>query len=286
MTTTTELETELANLRAILGQQKAIVLAAPNRKAENAARAQIVRIQDEIEDVEGRLAHRQALDAKVASGSRPLTTGRVTKIRCHTARRELGKDEPQLLIATLDLARTVSVAGISVAIPAINVVVVGPWTGVGKNETHRAGALEPSARPDFWDTEGQPQVIERARDLMVLVALVERDKSSAHTMRGLIRQELQLAMAANLNRAYPSLVTTMLSNMQGTFESARGLSGAPLSAIDADDLIGRPQHLALNRGDVAEIHRANAVEKQLRFTQRNGRGKVVNDYTVTFHFGP
>ena len=286
MTTTTELETDFANLRAIQNQQKALVAAAPNRKTENAARAQLVRIQEEIAEVEARIAHREALDAKLASGSQVKVSGRVTRLRCHKARRELGKDEPLLYIATFDFTRTISIVGFSVPIPAVNVVVVGPWLGVGKNQTHRAGALEDSSRPDFWNTEGKSQPIANPQDVMVIAALAESDKSSHHAIRGVVRTQLETAMANNLSRDYDSLVDTMLSNMQGAIESSKGVLGLAGSLVDADDLLGRPRHVALTRADVDELQRACVVEKRVEFEQKNRRRKVVNHYTVTFRFGP
>jgi hypothetical protein len=283
--TCTSIETSLRNLRTQRTQQLAVLEAIPHGPGYDAAQEQLGRIEADIAATERELADCEAAAAAHQAEPGPLEfSGRVTELRCHQARRELKHDEPYVLIATFDLANMVNVVGIPVPIPEINVTLVGPWANVDKDETHSVGELAGSSRPDFWGTEGTPQPISARQDVLFLVAMMEHDGSSPDAIRGALRTALRTAMANNLNRAYGSLVDTMISNMQATIETSTGLGLGP-SGLNPDDLIARPKHLNLTVADVAALNDCQTVEKSRRFKTVKANGNVVNDYTVSFSFG-
>src|SRR5690349_10987689 len=199
--------------------------------------------QEQLDELDAQIASRQAdlkdcrdrQAAQASASGPPSILGTVTQIECLVAKKELGPDEPYLLIATFDLTHTVSVVGLPVPIPAVNVVKIGPWSSVTYGETRPVGELPSTHRPAFWDTEAKARPIAHPTDVIVLVAMMENDGSSPDAIRGAVRTALQAAMADNLNRAYSSLVTTMVSNMQGAIETSVGL-GLGASGLNPDDL--------------------------------------------------
>jgi hypothetical protein len=225
---------------------------------------------------------RQAREA--SSSGPPKVLGKVTQLECLQAESELLVDEPYLLIASFDLLHTVSVAGLPVQIPAINVVKVGPWASVSRGESYSVGELPKSQHPAFWDTQGLGRPIVHPTDVLFLVAMLENDGSSPDAIRGAARTALEAAMANNLNRVYSSLVTTMISNLRASIETSVNL-GLGAGGLNPDDLFDTVKHLSLTQQEVDLLNNEySALETTLTFTQKNSHQKVTNQYTATFSF--
>jgi hypothetical protein len=278
----TAIQTELSQLRAERRQQVQVMPFLQGAGLQ-AAQAELARIDAEIDETE------EALDlclAKEAQEQNPVPQdilATVEKIQCHTAKREVGHEEPYLLIAAFDMLNVVNAGIVGVALPNIEVVKVGPWSGVDADETHGTAILAPIDRPVFWGPAGAARTIANPQDVIFLVALMEHDGSSPDAIRGGVRTNLLAARLSNTNRPYASYVDTMISGMTAAIETVRVAGLDPLH-LNEDDLIGGVQQLALTTNDVAALNRLDPVNKTLRFTQRKSNGNAVNDYTVTFSF--
>lgn len=280
--TCTALQNDLADLR-VQRRQQVQAMQYLQGAGLQAAQEQLARIDADIAATE------QALDlclAQEAQAENPVPQsiqGAVEKIQCHTASKELGKEEPYLLVASFDMTNIVSAGIVGIGLPAVDVVKVGPWTGVSANETHRAATLPAINRPSFWDLNGGAQPIAHQQDVIFLVAFMENDGSSPDAIRGAVRTNLLASRITNTNRPYAAYVDTMISNMTGAIETA-SIAGLDPLHLNEDDLIGGVQHLDLSPNDLAQLNRIEPVTKSLRFTQQKANHKVVNDYTATFLF--
>lgn len=278
----TALQTELNQLRTERRQQVQVMQFLQGAGLQ-AAEVELARIDAEISETEEALDLCLAKEAQEANPVPQNILATVEKIQCHTAKRELGHDEPYLLIAAFDLLNVVNAGIVGVALPNIDVVKVGPWSGIDADETHDASILAPINRPPFWGPAGVARTIANPQDVIFLVAFMEHDGSSPDAIRGAVRTNLLAARLSNTNRPYASYVDTMISNMTAAIETARVAGLDPLH-LNEDDLIGGVQQLALTTADLAALNRLDPVAKTLRFTQRKSNGNAVNDYTVTFSF--
>lgn len=278
----TPLETELSQLRTQRRQQVQAMEYLQGAGLQ-AAQEQLTRIDADIASTEEALELCRAQEAQAENPVAQRILGKVTQIECHKARREAGHDEPYLLIAAFDLLNVVNAGVVGVNLPAINVVKVGPWSGVDRRESHGASKLPASSRPAFWDLNGQARAIAHPRDVILLVACMENDGSSPDAIRGAVRQNLLASRVSNTNLAYDAYVTAMISNMTAAIETAR-IAGLDPLHLNEDDRIDTVQQLALTTNDLARLNRIEPVEKTLRFTQRRANGNAVNEYTVTFSF--
>lgn len=278
----TALQTDLTQLRAQRRQQVEVMQFLQGAGLQ-AAQEQLDRIDADIASAEAALDLCLAQEAQAENPVPQNILGTVEKIKCHKAKREVGHDEPYLLIASFDMTNIVSAGIVGVSLPSVNVVKVGPWSGVDAAETHLAAPLASALRPAFWNVNGLAQPIAAAQDVIFLVAMMENDGASPDAIRGVVRTDLLAARLTNTNRPYSSYVTTMVSNMTGTIETARVLGLSP-GHLNADDLIGAVQQLTLTAHDLSALNDLEPVSKTLRFTQRKRKGTAVNDYTVTFSF--
>jgi hypothetical protein len=282
--TCTALENELSQLRQQRSEQEQAIAMMQGHAGPGLemAKAQLDRINADITSTQAALNLCLEQEAQAENPVPQQILGTVEKIQCHDAGREVGSDEPYLLIASFAMANSVILGTVGVTFPAINVVKVGPWSGVGSNETHFTNHLSSFNRPPFWNLSGQASPIAHPQDVIFLVACMENDGSSPDTIRGVVRTELLAARATNTNLAYSAYVTNMVSNMTAIIDTARLVPGKP--SINFDDLIGGVQQLSLSTNDLATLNRIEPVTKTLRFTQRNAGGTVMNDYTATFSF--
>lgn len=278
----TALQTELNQLRAERRQQVQVMQFLQGAGLQ-AAEAELARIDAEISETQEALDLCLAKEAQEANPVPQAILATVEKIQCHTAKREVGHEEPYLLIAAFDLLNVVNAGIVGVALPNIEVAKVGPWSGIDADETHDTAILAPINRPPFWGPSGVARTIANPQDVIFLVAFMEHDGSSPDAIRGGVRTNLLTARLSNTNRPYASYVDTMISNMTAAIETARVAGLDPLH-LNEDDLIGGVQQLALTTADLAALNRLDPVAKTLRFTQRKSNGNVVNDYTVTFSF--
>lgn len=271
-------------LRARRNEQQALVDSLPHNAGWELASDELARIVGDLAEAEAALDLCQAQEAQADNPVPQPISGKVDRIECHDASKEVGHDEPYLLIATFDMTDAVDLGVVGVTFPDISVLKVGPWIGVDRNETHHASHLSSANRPDFWDLDSDPRPIAHHQDVIFLVAMCENDGSSPDAIRGGVRTALLAARVTNTNRSYDAYVTAMISNMTGSIETLR-LQGLDPLNLNEDDLFETVKPLALNAADIDRLNNdLLPVTKSLRFTQRRGNGNVTNDYTVTFSF--
>ena len=278
----TALQNELNALRSRRKGQAQLVANLPGGAGRQAAQAVLDGIDADIAATEAALDLCLAQEAQAEHPVPQHILGTVEQIQCHAASKEVGAEEPYLLIASFDMRLAVNLGIVGVTMPGINVVKIGPWSGVGSNDIGYASHLVVHNRPAFWNLSGQGSPIAHPQDVIFLVALLEHDGSSPDTIRGVVRTDLLAARVTNTQLAYTAYVTNMLSNMTGTIETSRLIPGQP--SLNFDDLIGGVQHLSMTTGDLATLHALVPVTKTLRFTARKANGNAVNDYTVWFSF--
>jgi hypothetical protein len=276
------IQNELSQLRADRRQQLQAMEFLQGAGLQ-AAQGQLAAIESDIANTEAALDLCLAQQAQAANPVPQDILGAVDKIECHKAKREVGHEEPYLLIAAFDMTNVVNVGIVGFSLPNVEVVKVGPWSGVDADETHHASVLPQTNRLAFWDLNRVARPIAHSQDVIFLVACMENDGSSPDAIRGAVRTNLLASRASNTNRPYAAYVDTMISNMTGAIETARILGLDPLHANE-DDLIGGVKQLNLTANDLAALDRIEPVSKTLRFTQTKANGTVVNDYTVTFSF--
>jgi hypothetical protein len=279
----TALQTELNDLRDRRDEQAELVATLPDNPGREHAEEVLAGLDADIVSTSAALTLCLAQEAQENHPVPQDILGSVDRITCHDASREVGPDEPYLLIAAFDLLGIVNGGVIGFTLPTINVVKVGPWDGVGAGETHQASILSSADRPHFWDLDGAAKPIGHPEDVIFLVACMENDGSSPDAIRGGVRTNLLASRVNNTNRPYDAYVDTMISNMTGAIETLR-VEGLGPGGLNRDDLIGEVQQLSLSTGDLDRLNGIEPVEKSLRFTQRTSGGTVQNDYTVFFSF--
>ncbi len=279
----TAIQTELTALRARRRQQAELIATMPHNAGYELAVDMLAQIDADIASTKAELDLCLAREAQEKDPVPQNILGTVEKIQCHAASKEvLRGDEPYLIIASFDMTNSINLGVVGVTLPSINVVKVGPWSGVGPGETHNASALTAQNRPAFWNLSGQGSPIASPQDVIFLVACMENDGSSPDTIRGVVRTELLAARINNTNLAYSGYVTNMISNMTGTIETSRLIPGKP--ALNFDDLFDDVKQLTLTTNDLDDLNSLWPVTKTLRFTERKANGTANNDYTVTFSF--
>jgi len=277
-----ELQNELNELHSRRNQQVEFMEHVSGHAWELAKEA-LDRIDADIRSTEAALELCLAKEAQKQNPVPQNISGSVEKIECHKASREVGPDEPYLLIASFDMLNVVDLGIVGITLPAIEVVKIGPWTGVNSGETHETRWLSTANRPDFWDLNRQPRPIAQPQDVIFLVAFMEHDGSSPDAIRGVVRTNLLASRVTNTNRPYSAYVASMISDMTGAIESSQVLGLDPLH-LNADDLIDDVKQLDLTTNDLGRLNQLEPLEKTLRFTQRKSSSKEVNDYTATFSF--
>ncbi|WP_257446733.1 hypothetical protein [Archangium lipolyticum] len=283
MSCTTQ-QSEVTALRNRRNEQLKLLESLPHNAGYEAASAELDRIEADLAEAEAALKLCQDQEAQAANPVPKPVSAKVDKIQCHDVSKEVGHDEPYLLIATFDMTDAVNLGVVGVTFPDINVLKIGPWIGVDAGETHYTSHLSSANRPNFWDLDSGPRPIAHPQDVIFLVAMCENDGSSPDAIRGRVRTDLLAARAPNTNRSYSAYVTAMISNMTGSIETNRLLGLDPLNPNE-DDLVETVKHLALTAADIDRLNKdLLPVVKTLRFTQRRGDGNVTNDYTVTFSF--
>ena len=278
----TTFQNELTALRARRAEQAELVATMPHNAGYDLAVATLAQIDADIAATQADLNHCLAQEEQAAHPVPQKILGTVTQIKCHAASAEIGKEEPYLLIAAFDLTNSINLGIVGVNLPAINVVKIGPWSGVVPDGVYETSMLTKQNRPAFWNLSGQRSTIAHPQDVIFLVACLEHDGSSPDNIRGQVRTELLASRINNTNLAYAGYVTNMISNMTGTIETGRLVPGKP--SLNFDDLFDDVKHLVLTAADLAQLNALDAVTKTLRFTERKTNGKAVNDYTVTFSF--
>lgn len=270
----TALQTELSQLKNRRKEQASIVESLPHNAGWEAAKEVLAGIDADITRTQAEFDECLAEQPKAQN-----ILGKLDRIECHAAQRELGHDEPYLLIATFDMHNVVNLGIVGVNLPAVNVVKIGPWQGVDRYETHKLDGLPKASRQPFWDLDGKARTIAHPQDVIFLVAFMENDSGSPDVIRGAVRDNLLASRTTNANRAYSAYVTTMISNFRAAIDVTRGIAFA-------DDVIGNVTQLSLTTAELALLNSTipDPVERPLRFKTTKANGKVVNDYTAYFSF--
>ena len=155
-----DLQDQQKQLQEVMANLKGVGLAA--------AQEQLADVTTDIATEQKNLADCKAIAAQGGHPTQRPFIAQVKDIYCGAASRELGNDEPYLLIASV-LMNSPVVAGLPVAKPAVHCFKVGPWGGVDPGSTHLASKLAASNRPKFWDLSGQPALVNSPQDVMFLV---------------------------------------------------------------------------------------------------------------------
>ena len=210
--------------------------------------------------------------------------GRVQEIFCAEARKkESGKQEPYLVITSVDMLRTVQVGPIPVTIPTFHCVLVCPWSGVEPGTWHRATELPSRLQPAFWNLSGQAQKVTAPQDVIFVVGLFEHDSSSPEAIRLALETGLEATLIGNIGLEHPALAATMVNDVIGIFDTARIVAMESAAApLYPDDRLGVRQ-LTLSAYDLDTINALGTLEKSITFTHTKD-GKITDEYRVTFSF--
>ena len=275
-------ESIAARLADLQDQQKQLQEVMANLKGVGlvAAQEQLADVTTDIATEQKNLADCKAIAAQEGHPTQRPFIAQVKDIYCGAASRELGNDEPYLLIASV-LMNSPVVAGLPVAKPAVHCFKVGPWGGVDPGSTHLASKLAASNRPKFWDLSGQPALVNSPQDVMFLVSLVEHDGSSPAAIREALETALELSIATNLGLSYSELVRTLASDMAGAIDSSALLGLSP-AHLNRDDRVDGALQLSLTKDDLTAINALGKREKTLTFKRKNASHNVTDRYTVTF----
>jgi hypothetical protein len=280
--TCTPLQTELTQLRARRSEQAEVVDGLPNNPGRQHAEEVLAGIDADIASTQAELNLCLQREQQAQNPVPQNISAKVDRIVCHSAQdSSLVHDNPYLLIASFDMFQLVIGGVVSATLPDINVVKVGPWMGVDRDETHDASELAAQDRRAFWDLDGHARPIAQPQDVIFLVGLLENDGSSPDALRGGVRTDLRTALLANVGRSYSAYVSNMISNMKASIDTRT--IAIVTGGLNVDELFG-VQHLALTTDDLAQLNNLEAVQKSLRFTYKNRNGKVQSDYTVFFSF--
>ncbi len=276
------IRSELSALRARQREQEQLVESLPHNPGREHAQEVLDGLNADVAAAEAEL---DLCEARAEQAENPVPqaiTGAVSTITCHAASKEVGADEPYLLIASFDMSNSVNLGVVGLVFPPVDVFKIGPWTDVHAGEVHYENHLDSSISPAFWDLDSDPRPIAHPEDVIFLVAMCENDGSSPDGIRGGVKAALSLARSTNINQDYDDYVRVMISNMTGAIETVRVEGLDPLH-LNEDDHFGVKQ-LALTTGDLDRLNNFETVAKSLRFTTRNSNNNPVNDYTVTFSF--
>jgi hypothetical protein len=259
-----ELRSDKRQLEAVIGNLQGAGL--------QAAQANLASLTAQIAVQEKALADCEA----VAHPPPPQPfVARVKEIYCDEASREVGDEEPYLVIASVDMLALL--AGLPLPKPAVLCFKVGPFGGF-KEGTRRT--INSKA---FWDLNSNPRLIASPQDVAFLVAMCENDGASPDAVRGAANTALELSIVQNMGLAYQNFVSTLISAMAGAIDTASVAGLDPLH-LNADDRIGRVKQLSLTTGDLDTIAALGSQEKKLSFSRQKASGKVTDQYTVTFVF--
>lgn len=116
-----DLQDQQKQLQEVMANLKGVGLAA--------AQEQLADVTTDIATEQKNLADCKAIAAQEGHPTQRPFIAQVKDIYCGAASRELGNDEPYLLIASV-LMNSPVVAGLPVAKPAVHCFKVGPWGGV------------------------------------------------------------------------------------------------------------------------------------------------------------
>ncbi|PDZ59284.1 LGFP repeat-containing protein [Bacillus thuringiensis] len=186
-------------------------------------------------------------------------------LRCHVETDEVGADEPYILITTVNLASSVSVAGFPVPLPAYEVVKYGPFGDVDGAETHFAPGI---AQP-FWGLTNNPERLDNPDNVIFVVALMENDDGDPENLRGIVKGIVSGSVFGSLSFDRTNKVIKLINDVNSAL-------GTPTGAPNFDDKVGDPQELRFSREELERAAADSPVPKDLQFRGDGGH------YTLTF----
>ena len=246
-----------------------------------AAQENLANIQAQIAAEEGNLADCRALEQQVDHPTPRAFVGRVKDIYCAKAGKELGEQEPYLLMASVDMLA--QAGSVPVTKPAVHCFKVGPWAGLKPGSRAAATDLKVSKRPAFWDLNSRSRTIAAPHDVIFLAGLVEHDGASPEAILGAVHSALEVSILENLNRDYATMASTLANAMTGAIDTFAGAGIGP-SHANFDDRMGPVKQLRLKTDDLDTINALGTLEKSLTFKRVKKSGKVTDQYTATFTF--
>jgi hypothetical protein len=274
-----DIEARLKDLRA---QKRSLESVLPGMKgpALQAMQGQLARLESQIAVEEVNLDNCR----KLHQTNPPVPfVGHVKDIHCQKAKKEVGPNEPYLLITTVDMNAPLPIGGLPVTVPAVRVFKVGPWSDVKTGSRRQATDLKPIDNPRFWGLAGQVQNLQTPQDVMFLVAMMENDSSSPEAIRLTVEPVMLASVVAHRNLPYTDLAAQLRQDMAGTIDTVN-IEGLDPGHLNVDDRIGGVAHLQLTTTDLNTIYALGHQEKSLTFTYRNQSNNITEQYTVTFSF--
>ncbi|GAB3017780.1 LGFP repeat-containing protein [Spirosoma pulveris] len=189
----------------------------------------------------------------------------LSSIHCHEETDEAGADEPYLLVTTVNLASSVSVAGFPVPIPAYEVFLYGPFGDVDKGETHPGPGI---AQP-FWGLDRAPAPLADPEQVLFVVALMENDDGSPGNLRGIVKGIVAGSVLSSLSLSRVDKVAALIRDVNSAIAT-------PTGAPNFDDTVGMPQELRFSGDELRQAESGLVVSKSLVFAGDGGR------YTLNF----
>ena len=189
----------------------------------------------------------------------------LTNIRCDEETDEVGADEPYVLVTSVNLASTVSVAGFPVPLPAFEVVRYGPFKDVDEDETHFAPGISQS----FWSLTNTPATLDDPNKVIFVVALMENDNGDPEALRGIVKGIVGGSVLGSLSFDRNIKVIKLINDVNSAL-------GTPTGAPNFDDKVGDPQELRFSREELIQAESGQIVSKTLEFNGDGGR------YILTF----
>jgi hypothetical protein len=159
-------------------------------------------------------------------------------------------DEPLVLVVAADLTDAPQ--------PGVRATRYGPWGDVETGETHGTRVIPPDLPPaavdalanfavlrrPFWGLDNRSAwPIDRPGDVIILVALLDRDDGATGTTRERAQRAAADGLANSVGLDRSSRVQHMVSGVSGAL-------AIPARAPDFDDQVGGVQELALTPTDL------------------------------------
>lgn len=259
-----------SRVRSLERQEREVeeVLPALQGAGLQAATENLANIRADLAEARAELDECETIASLDPSRPHRAFTARVVRLHCLNAGAEIGKQEPYLIIATVDMR-----AGAGF-VPDLHTVLVGPWQGVRGGSSRPA----PAGADPFWDLNGHRKALASPDDAIFLLGLVEHDGASPDAIRGSVQTALRLSLASNLGRDRDTLADTMRSAMVGAIDSSAGAGVAP-GHLNFDDRIG-VRRLDLTATDLGAVDAFGSTRRTLRFTTTKRSGQVADRYDV------
>lgn len=142
-------------------------------------------------------------------------------------------DEPYVLVYALNIPNSVK----NPSIPDARVFKAGPFRGTDSGETVFSGLR-------VWDTNGNPAIVTKPDDVILLAALIEEDDTGADLVRTVLQTAMVVVLGTNLPALgdRPAFIQRMSEGMRGALKGAFKATVPPFSH---DDLVGPVQQVSL-----------------------------------------